>query len=405
VTAAEEKVQLDLPSSWITTALGIGVVGLVGCALAGLANPALFFRAYLVAFAPCLAICLGCLVLGMVGYLTTASWGFAFTPVFESATKVLPLLVLLYLPLLLGLDKLYPWASADDTNPNPLYQYKKDYYLNPQFFIARAFFYLAVWNLVAWVLRYLARRAGETGAIEDSRTLRRFCGFGLVVYGATFTFAAVDWFMSLEPEWWSAIYAVMLAIGQLLTAYAFSVIVFVSLVLRAPAVAPTDGQPAPKHGHHFSQQLLRDFGNLMLAFTMIWTYMSFSQYLLVYSGNLKDEVTWYMPRTHNGWEYVVMTLAVTQFGLPFFLLLNKELKRNPRTLLGIACLIFASRFLDITWLLAPTAPGDQLPLLWLLPLAFAGLGGIWAALFLYQLRRRILVLKLAGLDAEALLHE
>ncbi len=404
MTPAEEKVQLDLPSSWISIALGIGVVGLVGCALAGLANPTLFFRAYLVAFAPCLAICLGCLVLGMIGYLTTATWGAAFTPIFESATKVLPLLALLILPVLFGINKLYPWATAED-DPNPLVRIRREYYLNPQFFIARAVLYLVIWNLVAWVLRFLARRAADSGTIQDSRTLRKFCGVGLVIYGGTFTFAAVDWFMSLEPEWWSAIYAVMLAVGQLLTAYAFSVIVFLSLVLRAPAPTPTDGQPPSRPADHFSQQLLRDFGNLLLAFTMIWTYMSFAQYLLIYSGNLKEEATWFMPRTHGGWQYVVITLGVTQFGLPFFLLLNKELKRNPRTLLGIASLIFASRFLDITWLLAPSVPGDQLPLIWLLPLAFAGLGGLWAALFLYQLRRRVLVLKIAGLDAEALVHE
>ena len=103
---------------------------------------------------------------------------------------------------------------------------KQQYYLNPQFFILRAVIYFAIWNLVAWMVRYLAARWLASGSLADSRILRKFCGFGLVTYGATFTFAAIDWFMSLEPKWWSAIYPVMLAIGQLLTAYGFSVIVF-----------------------------------------------------------------------------------------------------------------------------------------------------------------------------------
>ena len=198
----------------------------------------------------------------------------------------------------------------------------------------------------------------------------------MVVYGATFTFAAIDWFMSLEPKWWSAIYAVIFAIGQFLTAYSFSVIVFLSLVLRAPATPPAEGKPASPPSDRLSQQLMRDFGNLLLTFTMIWTYMNFCQYLLIYSGNLKEEAIWYRPRMMDGWQYLIMAIGVTQFGLPLFLLLNKELKRNPRTLLAIAILIFASRFLDITWQLMPGYEGDKTALFWMMPMAFAR---SWAA--------------------------
>jgi hypothetical protein len=402
VSPAEERVQVDLPATWSTTALVVGVVALAACALCGLvtARPELFFRAYLVAYMACLGICLGSMVLRMIGYLTNATWAFALTPILESSTRALPLVALLFLPLLLGLDKLYPWETAEG-QAIPMVQWKLDY-LNTRWFIIRAVICLAVWNGIAWMVGHLARRSENSGSLKDQQTLQLFCGFGLVLYGATFTLAAVDWFMSLEPQWWSAIYAVMLGIGQILMGLSFSVLLYLSLMLRAPA-GPWSRKDIV-YGEHYGQQLMRDFGNLLLTFTIIWTYMSFSQYLLIYSGNLKEEAVWYMPRTHGGWQYLIMTIGATQFGIPFMLLLNKELKRNPRSLVLIALLIFCSRFLDITWLLVPAFPGDNIPLFWMLPMAFVGLGGIWAALFLYQIRQRVLVLKLAG-NAEVLAHE
>jgi len=391
----EPPVPVRLPEGWGRAALIAGAAALVLAAVLGaLVSPAAFFRAYLPAYLFVLGLSLGSLALAMISYMTGGGWGRILTPVFGSATALLPLLAVLFLPLLLPVllrnDWLYPWADANIMKSQPevgkLVQAKEGY-LNPAFFVARAAVYFVVWLGVSWVFWGKVRKFERTGDLEDDRAMRTFSAVGLAAYGLTITFAAVDWGMSLEPEWFSTIYGVLLAVGELLAGFGFAVFVTLAVVVRA-------GRPCP-------ERMMRDFGNLMLAFTMLWAYMAFAQFLLIYSGNLTEEIPWYLKRTHNGWQYVFLLMAVCQFGVPFFALLTDDVKLNPSRLMAVAGLVVAMRLVDLVWFILPAFRTDTEYLWWMTPLTEVGLIGVWGGLFLRSLAPRSFNLRPFPVEEEA----
>jgi hypothetical protein len=344
----------------------VGVAALVVCALYALYSPASFFRAYLISFLMWIGVSVGALAIVGIGRLTGGHWAAQLRPVLGPAARAVPLLLLLFLPLLLGLHLIFPWANAEMVANDAELRQKTVIYLNVPGFIIRATFYFAAWIGFAYVVTPSRPAGSPPLSFAEKRRLGMISALALGFFGLTVTFASIDWAMSLEPEprWFSTIYGVMWAVGMILSAFSFGV-----------AYVCAFNPDADK-------QVLRDLGNLLMAFTLVWVYMAFSQYLLIWSGNLREEIPWYVRRGQGVWSGIAFLLTVFQFAVPFAILLSGQVKTNPRALLGVALLVFFMRFVDIFWLTAPAFPnhGD---LFFLQPLAFVGIGGLWIAAFLW----------------------
>jgi hypothetical protein len=357
-------------------ALLVGAAGVVLCLVGAVLNPAHFFRAYLVAFNFWLGIALGCLVILMLQHLTGGAWGILLRRVLESGSRTMPLLALLFVPLLAGLPSLYEWARPEEVPQDT--EFKK-LYLGVPFFVARAVVYFAIWLGISYVLNKWSAEQDETDSPELPRRFRLVSAPGLVLYGLTITFASIDWVMSLEPHWSSTIYPVIFAVGQATEGMAFAVVVLILLAARPPL----SGVIQPAHR--------RDLGNLLLMFVMFWAYVSFSQFLLIWAENLPEEIPWYLRRTRDGWQWIAVLLLLFQFGLPFLLLLFRDIKEDPRGLAAVAVLVLVMRFLDVLWWIEPAFAGGM-SFYWLLDVAaLVGLGGTWAWWFLGRLRQRSLL--------------
>jgi hypothetical protein len=350
----------------------------VALSLIGLfVNPAQFFQSYLMAYLFLLGATLGCLALGMIHQLTGGAWGVITRRLIGASSRVLPVLTALFIPILLGLHSLYEWTHAEAAENEILLH--KQLYLNTPFFIARAAFYFLVWNGLVYFLNTWSLEQDRSPDPRIARRMQVLSGGGLLAYGITVTFAAFDWLMSLDPEWYSTIYGFLMMGGQGLTALAFLIMVLVWLSRRPPL----DAVVAPVHFH--------DLGNLMLAFVMLWAYFSFSQYLIIYAGNLPEEITWYMHRMFTGWRFIGLLLVLFHFAVPFLVLLSRKVKRAPELLAKVAIGLLAARLIDLFWLIAPAFHKNGLAVHWLdvaLPLS---LGAIWLGCFVWQLRGRAIL--------------
>jgi hypothetical protein len=384
----------EAPEAFVSrrkTALLAGGVGLAICALGFFIDRGHFFRAYLVGYLFWLGIALGSLALMMVHHQSGGAWGIVIRRIFEASTRTLPLLALLFLPLLLGLGDLYPWTHADHVEHDAVLRHKS-LYLNTPFFLARAAFYFACWLGLASVLNRWSR-AQDEGHPLATRRMQLTSGGGLVLYGLTITFASVDWVMSINPHWFSTIFGFLFIGGQALAALAFTIIIATALWR-----GPLHDAYNPGHFH--------DLGKLMLAFVMLWAYFNFSQYLIIYSGNLVEEIPYYIDRTSGGWQYVALVLVVFHFVAPFMLLLSRDLKRSAPRLVLVAVAILIVRVIDLLFLVSPDfdpnginrhlLPADQphgshLFVHWLDVAAPLGIGGVWMWMFLVRLAERPLL--------------
>jgi len=209
----------------------------------------------------------------------------------------------------------------------------------------------------------------QTGDVTLMKRFQRLSGPGLIVYGFTITFAAFDWAMSLEPSWYSTIYGMLWMVNQALSglAFAIAIVALLSGRVSSPRFPLADN--------------LHDLGNLMLAFVMLWAYLSFSQLLIIWSGNLPEEIHWYLNRIHHGWEWVAAALITFHFFVPFFLLLARLNKRRVRPLAVIALLVLLMRAVDTFWIITPAFYGQRVTVHWLDVFALVGIGGVW--LFVY----------------------
>jgi hypothetical protein len=341
-------------------------------------NPPQFLQSYLMAYMFVLGLTQGCLALGMIHQLSGGAWGVVTRRLIGASSRVLPVLTVLFLPVLLGRHHLYEWTHADVVAQTEVLRHK-ELYLNTPFFIARAVLYFAVWNALVY---FLNKWSLEQDRLPDPRIARRMqvlSGGGLLAFALTTTFASFDWLMSLDPEWYSTIYGVLIMGGQGLSALAFLIAVLVWLGRRPPL----DAVVAPIHFH--------DLGNLTLAFVMLWAYFSFSQYLIIYSGNLPEEITWYVHRLSTGWRFIGLALVLFHFAVPFLLLLSRKVKRAPELLVKVAVGILLARLIDLFWLIAPAFHTGGLVVHWLdvaLPLS---LGALWLGCFVWQLRGRAIL--------------
>ena len=355
-----------------------GAAGAVVSIVGWFIEPTQFFQSYLMAYMLCLGVTLGCLALGMIHQLSGGAWGVLIRRPIGAAVRVIPIMTVLFLPIVLGMSHLYIWTSADLVAHDEALQHKH-LYLNVPFFLVRAAFYFLVWNGLSYFLNTWSLEQDKDPDPKLALRMQRLSGFGLLAYGLTITFASFDWLMSLEPHWFSTIYGVLIIGGQGLSALAFLIIVMVWLSRRAPI----DAIVVPQHFH--------DLGNLTLAFVMLWAYFSFSQYLIIWSGNLPAEIAWYLHRLQTGWRFVGVTLVIFHFAVPFAVLLSRTVKREGELLVKVAIGILIVRLIDLFWLIAPEFHQHGVSVSWLdvvLPLT---LGSLWLGCFVWQLRGRAIL--------------
>jgi hypothetical protein len=353
----------------------VGGIALLVCIVGGFANPEHFFRSYLFAYAFWAGIAIGSLAIIMLHHLSGGGWGMMIRRLLEAATRTLPVVVVLFLPLVLGMKPLYEWARPEAVEADKILQHKA-LYLNVPFFLLRTLFYFLCWIGLAHLLNRWSRQQDETGDPAFAGKMETMSGPGLVLFGATVTFASFDWVMSLEPHWFSTVFGLSFMVGQVLTAFPFAIALTAYLSNRKPmSEAVTAG--------HF-----HDLGKLTLAFVMLWAYLSFSQFLIIWSGNLPEETPYYLKRLTGGWQYFQLALIVFHFVLPFFLLLSRSLKRSGAKLVKVAVLILVMRFVDLYMQIIPAGHHAELHFSWMDLAAPIGIGGLWLSAFLRQLESR-----------------
>ena len=367
-------------------ALMVAGVGIALCAIGLAVDRDQFFRSWLIAFLLFLGISLGSMALMMIQHLSGGTWG-VFRRVFEASARTLPLMALLFLPIVAGMGSLYPWTHADLVEHDEILRHKS-LYLNSGFFLARYFVYFVGWIAIAWTLTAWSKRQDE-GDMSVNLKIQRLSGFGIVFYALTVTFAGIDWIMSLNPHWYSTLFGFLMMGGQGLSTLAFTIIISRYLSQRPPMQELLK----PAHFH--------DLGKLSLAFTMLWAYFNFSQFLLTYAANLVEEVPYFLSRLDHGWQYLAIFLVLFHFFVPFFMLLSRDNKRASSRLVVIAGWILFVRYVDIFMLVTPEfgSDGGNLHMLsgehashffvsWLDIAAPLAIGGLWVWMFAGQLLQR-----------------
>jgi len=349
-----------------------GVVAIVGAFM----RPEEFCRAYLLGFMCWLGVALGSMAILMIRHLTGGGWGVVIRRILGAAMRTLPLLALLFIPILLEMHRLYIWAQPlDNIADEHLRAHLQDItktYLTPNGFILRAVFYFAIWNLLSFLLTRWSKQTDRPGAPDNSQRFKAVSGPGLILYGFTISFAAIDWVMSLDPSWVSTIFGLIILIGEVLSAMCFAVVVERILFNYRPM------------SEILKPDFVHDHGKWMLTFTMVWAYFNFSQWLIIWAGNLPAEITFYVKRLSGGWGLIGLTLVLFHFAIPFGILLSRPFKRDIRRLAWLAAWLMLMRYLDLFWIIEPNfsntvrfTVADVI-----VPVA---IGGIWLAYFFRNL--------------------
>src|ERR1700683_3488068 len=379
--SAVTKTNLDLTAPEVVKkisqrSLVIGGVFAVISVILAFVRPGEFYRAYLLGFMCWLGVALGSMAILMIRHLTGGGWGTVIRRILGAAMRTLPLLFVLFIPIFFGIHKLYIWAqplsNIKDTHLREHLKQITQTYLTVNGFIVRAVFYFAVWNVLSFLLSYWSKQTDHAGAPDNSGRFKAVSGPGLILYGFTISFAAIDWVMSLDPSWISTIFGLIILIGEVLSAMCFAVVVERILFNHKPM------------SEMLKPDFVHDHGKWMLAFIMVWAYFSFSQWLIIWAGNLPAEITFYLKRLSGGWGSVGLALVLFHFAIPFAILLSRPFKRNIRKLVWVAILLMGMRYVDLFWIIEPnfsktfavTAADIVVPI---------AIGGIWLWYFFRNL--------------------
>ncbi len=362
---------------WQRIALIVGVVATVVALVDLLLDRDEFLRSYLYGYLYWTGMGLGCLAILMMHHVVGGKWGMPIRRMCEAGARTLPFMGLLLIPILLSVRILYPWSQPEaisDANVQA-----KTFYLNIPFFVGRAVFYFAIWFLYSYLLSKWSAEQDRTGDDRLVRKMRSLSAPGLVVLTFLATFAFVDWIMSLEPNWFSTIYGAMFLVGEMVESFAF----VIALVVILSKISPLKEIITPQHIH--------DLGNMMFAFMVLWAYLSFSQFIIIWSGNLPEEIPWYLNRLRGGWGWVALAVVIFHFAVPFALLLLRAVKRKEDRLFRVCMLLILIRLVDVFWITEPAFFKQHLRVHWIDFVIPVAIGGLWLSVFFWQLRSRPLL--------------
>jgi hypothetical protein len=337
------------------------------------------FPSYLMSFLFWLGLTLGCFPVLMISHLVGGIWAIPIRKFLEAGISTLPAMAALLIPLLFGFSYIFRWTQPVDLRTAEVLE-RKEIYLNLPFLMVRTFLFFCIWGTLAFYLLRWSRRQRERSEPAPTLILRKISAPGLVVFGLATSFAVVDWIMSLEPDWYSSIFPLIVIIDQIVTSLALSII-----LARALLLGPNQA----------SADQLNQLGDLLLAFLMLWAYMSMAEILIIYAGNLPHEINWYLHRMRGGWLPVSWVLAGLTFGLPFFLLLFRHLKRDSGWLSGVAGWLLVMYAVCVFWYVAPTFRASM-SLDWPDPFTFLGIGSAWILVFSRQLIRSLTLIGVSG---------
>jgi hypothetical protein len=384
-TATLNKANLMAPpmvESLQTRAMFIGIVGVAASVAGAVISPETFYSAYLTVFMWALGMSLGCMAVLMLYHLVGGGWGTVARRTLEAGMMTMPLMAVLFVPIWLNLPRLYEWARPGSFAKNSKLAEIAHSYLNSNGILVRAALYFTLWLLMAFLLRrWSTEQDTPEGGAKSTLRFRALSAPGLVVYSLSFSFACVDWVMSLQARWISTIYGLIFIAGQALAAYCLVVLTETILGKRKPM------------SEYLKATEIHDHGKFMLAFVMVWAYFNFSQWLIIWSGNLPDEITWFLRRINGSWGYVALAIVVFHFAVPFVLLLSVRLKRQTSSLVWIASWLIIMRLVDIFWHIEPaqSLQHNSFHISWTFFAAIAGVGGLWSAYFFHNLRSRPLL--------------
>ena len=356
----------------------VGVTFAVMSIIGAIIKPDEFFPAYLLGFMAWLGVTLGCMAILMLQHMTGGAWGMVIRRLLEAGTRTLPLMVLLFIPILFGLPKLYVWARPAEIAEDKHLQEITHAYLNFSGFLVRAIIYFTTWSVLVYFLNRWSAEQDNPLTPDISRRFSVLSGPGLVLYGFSMSFAAIDWVMSLSPHWISTVYPLIFLAGQVLSALGF-VVAIETILFR---YKPVSELLKPEQVH--------DHGKLILTFVMLWAYFSFSQWLIIWAGNLPEEISWFVRRLTGWWGLVGLFLAAFHFAVPFVLLLSRQFKRNVRTLVWLAVWLMFMRLVDLFWMIEPTFHPQLHVTVWDIVVPI-GIGGLWLAYFFRNLKGRPLL--------------
>jgi hypothetical protein len=358
-----------------------GAAGLVLTFVGAAFSPQPALLAYLISYVFWLGLAVGALTLVMANHAAGARWNVTIRRFGEAAGAAIPLFIALFVPLLLGAKHVWFWVDPHRLSHEVLEKVQeKSAYLNLPFFTGRAFAYLVIFSFFAWALRTYSVRQDETGDASLTASMRAWSPPGLVFFTLAFTFASFDWLMSLQPTWYSTIFGLYVYAGSFVASVALLCLVVTGVRSSAHPLAAAI---SVDHQHNL--------GKLLLAFVAFWAYMAFSQYMLIWAGNLPEELIWIDRRSHGVWRPVGILILLGHFLVPFFLLLSRDLKRSPPALAAVSAWMLVIHYVDLYWVVMPAADIDRLGLHWTHLTSFVGVGGVSvaAALWLFRAARPV----------------
>ena len=371
-----------------TLSLGIGGIALIVWAAGLYFNTEQALRSWLLGFIFWGGIGMGSLGVLMLQYLTGGAWGVVIRRVLEAGTRTFPVIVLMFIPLAIGVytHSFYEWTRLPHTDHAIE---ARGIYLLPWFWIVRSVIYFVLLGIMVYLLNKWSAEQDRTETVEESRLVlekaSRFSGPVLVIYALIVTFMAVDWVMTLDPHWFSTIWGLLFVAGWALSCLCF----VVAIIAYLSDKAPMNGVLGKRHFH--------DLGKLMLALVMVWAYFNFSQFLIIWSGNLPEETGWLLTRMKGGWGYIGVALIVFHFAFPFLVLLQQDFKRKAKWLATLAVFILIMRLVDMFYLIGPSTrvTGGMTPgvfyVSWMDVVAPVAVGGIWLWWFFGELLKRPMV--------------
>ena len=376
MTPADPGVKQAL-QNWTRRLIFVAVAGIVAMAIGFLTNRNDAMRAYLFGYIFWTGVGMGFLGILLLMHMVGGKWGVAIRRFCEAGAATLPFMAILLIPILLNMDALYGWVLPEARN-DPLVQ-SKTLYLNMPFFVIRSAIYFGVFLLYIHLIRKRSQ-ALEGSTFESGVTrLKRLCAPGVVVFIVTSSFAAIDWIMSIEPDWFSSVYGATFLVGSAISAMLISIIG----LLLWKRYAQDSEVITPAHFH--------DLANMVLMFTALWGYLAFSQYLIIWAGDLPDETGWYFRRLNGGWQYLAIVLVIFHFVLPLFLLLMRDIKRSFGALMAVCVMFLAARFVDVYWLIIPAWGNQGGTAPWMNFVAWFAFGAIWLGILVYRLQERSLI--------------